>query len=111
MRENDMRPSIDTLFRSAAKVYGKKTLGILLSGCTYDGLTGAEEIKKQGGQILVQDPRTSIAAELPLTAIKKGLTDEYYSPEELARQIVRRGVRISQPEAAEEQGVGNSLYF
>ncbi|NIR92492.1 MAG: chemotaxis protein CheB, partial [Gammaproteobacteria bacterium] len=32
-RENDMRPSIDVLFRSAANIYGSKALGILLSGC------------------------------------------------------------------------------
>lgn len=90
LRENNMRPSIDVLFRSAAKVYQQKTLGILLSGCGYDGFSGAAEIKKTNGQFIVQDPRTAIAFELPVGAIRKGLTKEYYTPQQLARQIQKR---------------------
>jgi two-component system chemotaxis response regulator CheB len=88
-RENDMRPSIDVLFRSVAKIYGTKTLGILLSGCGYDGLAGAEEIKKHSGQIIVQDPRSSIAPNLPLSAISQGLTKTYFPPQNIAQQITK----------------------
>ncbi len=87
-RENNMRPSIDVLFRSAAKIYGNKTLGVLLSGCGCDGLSGAEEIKKHGGQIIVQDPRSSIAPHLPLSAISQGLTKIYYPPKDIAQQLI-----------------------
>lgn len=90
LRENNNRPSIDVLFRSASKVYGDKTLGILLSGSGPDGVAGAEEIRKQGGQLIVQDPRTTIVPEMPLTAIKRGLAREYYATDELAHQIVQR---------------------
>lgn len=88
-RENDMRPSIDVLFRSVAKIYGTKTLGILLSGCGCDGLAGAEEIKKHSGQIIVQDPRSSIAPNLPLSAISQGLTKTYSPPQNIAQQITK----------------------
>jgi len=112
MRENNMRPSIDILFRSAAKVYGKKTLGILLSGCGYDGLSGAEDIRNMGGQLIAQDPRTAIAAELPLAAIRNGLTREYYSPEDLAKQIVYRVARVNETSVeGETDRVGSSLLF
>lgn len=90
LRENNMRPSIDVLFRSVSKFFGEKTLGVLLSGCGYDGLSGASEIRKHNGQFIVQDPRTAIAAELPLSAIKNGFTKEYYSPEKIAAQILKR---------------------
>ncbi|MGD8426470.1 MAG: chemotaxis protein CheB [Balneolaceae bacterium] len=90
LRENNMRPSIDILFRSAVHVYGKHTLGILMSGCGQDGLAGAEEIKRGGGQVIVQHPRTAIAPELPLSVIRDGLTREYYPPEELANEIMQR---------------------
>lgn len=90
LRENNMRPSIDVLFRSASKFFGEKALGILLSGCGYDGLAGASDIRKHNGQVIVQDPRTAIAPELPLSAIKNGLTKHYYSPRQLADQLLKR---------------------
>jgi len=94
IRENTMRPSIDILFRSAAHAYRQKTLGVLLSGCGHDGIAGIEEIRKQGGQVIVQDPRTAIAPELPLLAIRNGYTRDYFSPKELAAEIVRRSTDI-----------------
>lgn len=90
MRENNMRPSIDVLFRSASKYFGEKVLGILLSGCGYDGHAGASEILKHNGQFIVQDPRTAIAPELPLSAIKNGFTKDYYAPKQIAFQILER---------------------
>ncbi|HKK45208.1 MAG TPA: CheB methylesterase domain-containing protein, partial [Balneolaceae bacterium] len=113
VRENDMRPSIDILFRSAAKIYGEKTLGIILSGCGCDGIAGSEEIKLAGGQIIVQDPQTSIAPELPLSIIRNGFTREYYSPEELANQIVQRASKINVDSEITEQetSIGDSLIF
>ncbi|MDZ7680436.1 MAG: CheB methylesterase domain-containing protein [Fodinibius sp.] len=114
MRENNMRPSIDILFRSAAKVFAKKTMGILLSGYGYDGLSGAEDIRNAGGQILVQDPRTAVASELPLAVIRNGLSREYFSPEGLARQIMQRVSRSVESEALEAESgaaAGKSLVF
>lgn len=111
LRENNMRPSIDILFRSAARVYGKKALAILLSGCGYDGIAGAKEIVNREGQFIVQDPRTAIGPELPLTAIRNELTREYYSPEELAKQIVHRVLRVSDEQEESSPIVGNDLIF
>ena len=113
LRENNMRPSIDILFRSAAEVYKKNTLGVILSGCGKDGLAGARAIKRAGGQIIVQDPQTAIAPELPLSIIQKGLTKEYFSPEELADEItnrVREGASKSKAHSQDTM-VGNVLNF
>lgn len=90
LRENNMRPSIDILFRSAAEVYGKNALGIILSGCGKDGLTGARQIERAGGQVIVQDPQSAIAPELPLSVIRSGITKEYFDPEGLADEIAKR---------------------
>lgn len=113
LRENNMRPSIDILFRSAAKVYAEKTLGIILSGCGCDGLAGCEEIKRSGGQIMVQDPQTAIAPELPLSMIRNGLTREYYAPEDLAFQIVKRveKTEVSAEYLGQDATVGKSVIF
>lgn len=114
LRENNMRPSIDTLFRSAAQVFGKRVLGILLSGCGQDGVAGAEAIRKQEGRVLVQDPRTALAQELPFSVLKKGLSREYYSPEELANEIISRTTQSSDAKVIDEQegnSIGDTLIF
>lgn len=86
-RENNMRPSIDVLFRSAARAAGSKVMGVLLSGCGRDGLDGMEEIYKQGGHVIVEDPRTAIAPILPLKAMMKGIVKAYYPSEDIARAL------------------------
>lgn len=112
-RENNMRPSIDVLFRSAAKIFGNKTLGVLLSGCGSDGLGGAEEIKKHSGQIIVQDPRSSIAPELPLSAITKGLTKTYFNPQHIAQHVIRYSNpdNVEQHETQEKDAIKTQFLF
>lgn len=86
-RELGNRPSINVLFRSASVVYGSHTVGIVLSGCGRDGVEGARAIADQGGQLFVQNPETSLAAELPLSVIRAGYADRYYNFENMSAQI------------------------
>jgi len=67
--ENYSRPSIDVTFNSAAEIYGKKTLGILLSGANKDGSLGLSVIGKKGGIAIVQDPREAEVDTMPQSAI------------------------------------------
>ena len=53
--ENSCRPAVDVLFRSVAQVYGKGTIGVILTGMGQDGLRGVEELKRLGALILAQD--------------------------------------------------------
>jgi len=94
-RENGVRPSIDLLFRSAGKILGDGVLGIVLSGCGCDGVAGARAIRENGGKIIVQDPREALAYELPLSVIKAGLAENYFTEEQIADQIIKRTKRIS----------------
>lgn len=64
-KENRFRPSIDALFRSAASVYGPRTIGIVLSGVLDDGTSGMWSIKRQGGLAIVQDPQDAEHPEMP----------------------------------------------
>jgi two-component system chemotaxis response regulator CheB len=59
------RPSIDVLFESAADAYGRDLIGVVLTGSNEDGMRGAKRIKERGGVVVVQDPLTAEAPEMP----------------------------------------------
>lgn len=68
-RENHCRPSIDVLFRSAAVAFGKRTIGIILSGTRDDGALGLRLIRTRGGIAIIHDPREATFAGMPESAL------------------------------------------
>ena len=68
-KENRHRPSVDPLFRSAARAYGRQVIGIILTGALDDGTVGLQTIKKAGGVAIVQDPEDAVCADMPRSAI------------------------------------------
>jgi two-component system chemotaxis response regulator CheB len=72
---NHSRPSIDVLFESAALVYGKRLLGILLTGANEDGADGLAAVQEAGGVTVVQDPAGAEAPRMPLSAINRRRPD------------------------------------
>jgi two-component system, chemotaxis family, protein-glutamate methylesterase/glutaminase len=69
-REHSTRPSVDPLFRSAAESYGSRVVGLLLTGCGEDGVSGLISITKGGGLTLVQDPDEAYMPYMPLNALR-----------------------------------------
>jgi two-component system chemotaxis response regulator CheB len=63
------RPSVDVLFESAADAYRAGVVGIILTGANMDGARGVRRIKQQGGFVIVQDPSTAEAPDMPQAAI------------------------------------------
>ncbi|MFO7868666.1 MAG: chemotaxis protein CheB [Bacteroidales bacterium] len=68
---NYSRPSIDVLFRSAAYSFGKKVLGIILSGAHTDGADGLRDIHVSKGTTIVQNPSEAEVSTMPQAAIDK----------------------------------------
>lgn len=67
--ENYSRPAIDVTFSSAADVFGKNTVAVLLSGASRDGSSGLKAIFEKHGTTIVQDPAEAEIATMPLAAI------------------------------------------
>ncbi|MEI6713743.1 MAG: chemotaxis response regulator protein-glutamate methylesterase [Verrucomicrobiota bacterium] len=87
---NFCRPSVDVLFRSAVRVYGANVLGVILTGMGSDGTAGCQEIRENGGQVLVQDEATSVVWGMPGSVAEQDLADAILPIGEIAREIVQR---------------------
>jgi two-component system, chemotaxis family, protein-glutamate methylesterase/glutaminase len=86
-KQNGHRPAIDPLFRSAARSYGVKVVGVVLSGTLDDGATGLLAIKRAGGISIVQDPRDALFRTMPERAIEVVGPHHVLPAEEIAAVI------------------------
>ncbi len=69
------RPSVDVLFRSAAKAAGPAAVGVILTGMGSDGAQGLLAMKEAGAYTIAQDEATSVVYGMPREAVRMGAVD------------------------------------
>jgi two-component system, chemotaxis family, protein-glutamate methylesterase/glutaminase len=74
-RENNARPAIDPMLRSAALCCGHRSVGVVLTGTLSDGASGLRILGVCGGITVVQDPRDAAFPEMPLMALERASPD------------------------------------
>jgi len=82
------RPSVDVLFRSAARYAGKNTVGVIMTGMGDDGARGMKEMKDAGAVNFAQDEKSCVVFGMPKEAIKMGGVDRTLSLKALAGKVL-----------------------
>jgi two-component system chemotaxis response regulator CheB len=87
------RPSVDVLFRSAARSVGPNAVGIIMTGMGDDGAHGLQEMKQSGAYTVAQDEATCIVFGMPKEAIALGCVDRVLPLGAIAQEIERAAAR------------------
>lgn len=87
------RPSVDVLFRSAARYAGQNAVGIIMTGMGDDGAKGLLEMKEAGAVTIAQDEESCVVFGMPKKAIELGAVDKVVPLDALSDAILREGNR------------------
>ena len=84
------RPSVDVLFRSAARYAGPNALGVIMTGMGDDGATGMQEMHEAGAFNIAQDEASCVVYGMPNEAVKRGGVDESLPLGKIASRVLSR---------------------
>lgn len=84
------KPSVNVTLLSAVQVYKNRMMSVIMTGMGNDGLLGCEEVKKQGGQIIVESEESCIVYGMPRVVFEAGLADVQVPLSEIYQQIIDR---------------------
>lgn len=83
----DRRGAINMLMLSASEIMRNQTIGVVLSGKGNDGAEGSAEIRRVGGTVIMQDPRTCLFQEMVQASLRNGKADHICSDQDIASAI------------------------
>jgi two-component system chemotaxis response regulator CheB len=87
------RPSVDVLFRSAARYAGKNSIGVIMTGMGDDGAKGMLELKEAGATTIAQDEASCVVFGMPNKAIELNAVDQVLALNDIAAAVVKESNR------------------
>ena len=88
------RPSVDVLFRSAARYAGKNAVGVIMTGMGDDGAKGMKEMHDAGSYTIAQDEATCIVYGMPAEAVKLGGVDQIVPLQDITASAIAAAARL-----------------
>lgn len=85
------KPSVDVMIKSVFDIYGKNTLGVIMTGMGRDGLEGIKDIKSAGGYCIAQNEETCVVYGMPKAIVDAGIAD-VIAPLEKIPEIINLAV-------------------
>ncbi len=93
IRVNDLpveavyKPSVDALLGSAANSFGRRALGVVLTGIGQDGMLGAKDLVAAGGKVFAQDEQSCVVYGMPRAIVDNDLAAAVLTPEAIAQTL------------------------
>ena len=87
---NSCRPSADPMFASISSVYGRNTLGLVLTGIGTDGAEGARVVFDNGGSVFAQNQETCVVYGMPKATVALGVCEAILPLDEIASKLIFR---------------------
>jgi two-component system chemotaxis response regulator CheB len=98
-------PSVDCLFESAAKHYGRDLVAVVLTGMGDDGKRGVRDVSRSGGLVIAESEETAVIFGMPQQAIRTGMVDMVLPLGDIAASIQSGvGQATAEPMAGSEKG-------
>jgi two-component system, chemotaxis family, protein-glutamate methylesterase/glutaminase len=82
-----LRPSANYLFKSLARAFGSKAMGIILTGMGDDGVEGLEALHLSGGLTIAQDEESCVVYGMPREAVARNTVDQVLTLDQIARTL------------------------
>lgn len=98
------KPSVDVMMTSAAKIFGRNCLGVIMTGMGRDGADGCRAIRAAGGYVLGQNEASSDVYGMNKVAFVEGNVDRQFALQEAAIAITQQIKRLGEPQSAPVAG-------
>ncbi len=86
--ELNCKPSVNVLFRSAARVAGDRTLAVIMTGMGADGYEGLQELHAAGALVIAQSEASCLVYGMPAKPVEQGLAAETLDPDEISQRMM-----------------------
>jgi two-component system, chemotaxis family, protein-glutamate methylesterase/glutaminase len=87
--ENNCRPSVDTLFRSAANHFPGRSCAVIMTGMGSDGVLGLRLLRRHDCRVIAQDEATCVVYGMPGEAVKAGVVDTVVPLDRIVPEILK----------------------